>query len=70
MCDGVNVCVCVGQEEVMFVADSGQQLFSHSYANILQCCLAMDGISFAYMAREEREKYICHVFQAFSYEEV
>ena len=53
-----------------FVADNGKELFGHSYGSILQCCLAMDGISFAYIARQEKDKYVCHVFQAFNYDEV
>lgn len=60
----------VGRDEVSFVADNGQELFNHSYGNILQCCIAMDGISFAYAARHENDKYFCHVFQALTYEEV
>lgn len=55
----------------MYVADNGQELFSHTYSSILQCCLAVDGISFAYIARREKDnKYLCHVFQALTYEEV
>ena len=54
-----------------YVADNGQELFSHAYGSILQCCLAVDGISFAYIARREKDdKYLCHVFQALTYEEV
>ena len=60
----------VGPEGVSFVADNGQELFSHSYGSILQCCIAVDGISFAYIARHEKDKYFCHVFQALTYEEV
>jgi hypothetical protein len=30
----------------------------------------VDGISFAYAARHEKDKYYCHVFQALTYEEV
>ena len=60
----------LGQEEVSFVADNGKELFKHSYENILQCCIATDGISFAYAARQEKDKYSCHVFQALTYEEV
>ncbi len=52
------------------MADNGEELFGHSYGNILQCCLAMDGISFAYIVRQEKEEYFCHVFQALTYEEV
>ena len=58
-------------EQVTYVADNGQELFSHTYGSILQCCLAVDGISFAYIARREKDnKYLCHVFQALTYEEV
>ena len=54
-----------------YVADNGQELFSHTYGSILQCCLAVDGISFAYISRREKDnKYLCHVFQALTYEEV
>ena len=54
-----------------YVADNGQELFSHTYGSILQCCIAIDGISFAYIARREKDnKYLCHVFQALTYEEV
>ena len=60
----------VGPEGVSFVADNGQELFNHSYGNILQCCIAMDGISFAYAARQEKDRYFCHVFQELTYEEV
>ena len=60
-----------GTEQVTYVADSGQELFSHTYGSILQCCIAVDGISFAYIARREKDnKYLCHVFQALTYEEV
>ena len=59
-----------GPEEVSFVADNGLELFNHSYGNILHCCIAVDGISFAYAARQEKDKYFCHVFQALTYEEV
>ena len=60
-----------GAEQVTYVADSGQELFSHTYGSILQCCIAIDGISFAYIARREKDnKYLCHVFQALTYEEV
>lgn len=56
---------------VTYVVDSGQELFSHTYGSILQCCIAIDGISFAYIARREKDnKYLCHVFQALTYEEV
>ena len=62
---------CPGTEQVTYVADNGQELFSHTYSSILQCCLAVDGISFAYIARREKDdKYLCHVFQALTYEEV
>lgn len=53
-----------------FVADNGQELFKHSYGNILHCCIAVDGISLAYAARQEKDKYFCYVFQALTYEEV
>ena len=60
-----------GPEMVSFVADNGQELFSHSYHSIVQCCIAVDGISFAYICRNiEDNKYYCHVFQALTYEEV
>lgn len=59
-----------GPEGVSFVADNGQELFKHSYGNILHCCTAVDGISFAYTARQEKDRYFCHVFQALTYEEV
>ena len=58
-------------DRVTYVADSGQELFSHTYGSILQCCIAIDGISFAYISRREKDnKYLCHVFQALTYEEV
>jgi len=60
----------LGAEDVMFVADSGEELFRHNYGDILQCCIASDGISFAFAARQEKDKYFCHVFQALTYEEV
>lgn len=63
-------CFSVGHDEVSFVADNGQELFNHSYGNIMQCCIAVDGISFAYAVRQEKDKYFCHVFQALTYEEV
>ena len=63
--------MCVGAEQVTYIAESGQELFSHTYGSILQCCIAVDGISFAYIARREKDnKYLCHVFQALTYEEV
>lgn len=52
------------------MADNGQELFKHSYGDILHCCIAVDGISFAYAVRHEKGKYFCHVFQALTYEEV
>ena len=52
------------------MANNGKELFRHLYGNILQCCLAMDGIFFAYIARQEKDVYVCNVFQAFSYDEV
>lgn len=66
----MNIIWCLGAEGVSFVEDNGKELFSHSYGNILQCCIAVDGISFAYAARQEKDKYFCHVFQALTYEEV
>ncbi len=54
-----------------YVADSGQELFSHPYSSILQCCIAVDGISLAYIARSGQDNlYHCHVFQSLTYEEV
>ena len=66
----MNCILHAGPEEVSFVADNGQELFNHRYDSILQCCIAVDGISFAYASRQEKDKYFCHVFQALTYEEV
>ncbi len=70
-CTFLSLTTLPGDETVTYVADSGQELLSHPYSSILQCCVAVDGISLAYIARSGQDNnYNCHVFQSLTYEEV
>ncbi len=58
-------------EGVSYVADNGEEMFTHTYGSIVRCCIAVDGVSFAYTAHHEKDrKYYCHVFQALTFDEV
>lgn len=60
-----------GQDGVSYVADNGQEMFTHTYGSMVRCCIAVDKISFAYIAHHEKDrKYYCHAFQALTYEDV
>ena len=70
-CTHTHTHTWTGREGVIYVADNGEEMFTHTYGCIVRCCIAIDGISFAYIAHREKDnKYFCHVFQALTYEEV
>ena len=56
--------VTAGETGVSYVADSGAELFHHTYSVILRCATGTDSITFSYIIREEEgDHYTCHVFQ-------
>ncbi|CAI8050533.1 hypothetical protein GBAR_LOCUS27743 [Geodia barretti] len=60
-----------GENGVSYVANTGVELFHHAYSTILRCATGVDGITFAYIIREEDgSRYTCHVFQCLTPEEV
>lgn len=58
-----------GPTSIDYVADSGEELHTHTYDSILRCSTGLDNVSIAYISVTENKSH-CHVFQCLDLQEV